>query len=234
MKIINRETVTNTYQASTDNIILIDKPSGLSSFAVVKKIRSIGNFRKVGHAGTLDPLATGLLIIGTEKNTRLLTDISNNHKAYIARVSFGAKTDTYDSTGKISEKKDIEYFDITKIKEAIKTFVGETEQVAPAYSAKKVAGVRSYKLARKGKRVVLTPHKIKVFKFILLDHKENECDFYIECSKGTYIRSIANDLGIKTGYLAYLKELRRTKINGFSVENAISLEEFEKYWMGLN
>ena len=100
--------------------------------------------------------------------------------------------------------------------------------------AKKVGGVRLYKLARKGKKISVTPHKIEIYEFTLLLYTNNECDFYIKCSKGTYIRSIANDLGLKTGYLAYLKELRRIKINGYSVENAISLEEFEKYWVSLN
>jgi tRNA pseudouridine55 synthase len=234
MTVINKDTIHTNNHVSTDNLIFVDKPEGWSSFDVVNKVRCIGHFKKVGHAGTLDPFASGLLILGTEKNTRLLSDISNNDKTYIAKITFGAKTDTYDITGKIIEKKEIVNFDIQKIKDILYLFTGETEQIAPMYSAKKVNGTRLYKMARKGKNIIRKPHKVIIYEFKLLSYDKNECDFYIKCSKGTYIRSLANDLGLKTGYLAYLKELRRIKINGYSVDKAISVKEFEKYWVSLN
>ena len=232
--VINKDTIHIKNKGTCDNLIFVDKPVGWTSFDVVNKVRSIGKFKKVGHAGTLDPFASGLLILGTEKNTRLLTEISNNDKTYIAKVVFGMRTDTFDVTGKVLEKKDIRNFNINKIKDTICLLTGDMEQTAPMYSAKKINGIRLYKLARRGDDIRIKPHKITIFEFKLIHYKKNECDFYLRCSKGTYIRSLANDLGIKTGYLAYLKELRRIKINGYSIEQAISINEFEKYWMGLN
>jgi tRNA pseudouridine55 synthase len=188
----------------------MDKPTEWTSFDVVKKIRTIGRFRKVGHAGTLDPFATGLLIL------------------------FGTVTDTYDVTGDVLEKKAISKIDASRVRQVIESFIGESEQIPPMYSAKKINGTRLYKLARQGKNIARKPQKIKIYELRQKAFDGLDVDLYIKCSKGTYIRSIANDMGVQTGYGAYLRELRRVSINGFFVQDALSVTEFKNYWTSLN
>jgi tRNA pseudouridine55 synthase len=233
-KIIAKNTIEAIKTRHLDNIILIDKPSNWSSFDVVKKIKNIGKFKKVGHAGTLDPFATGLLILGTNKETKSLATMSQKNKAYQAKVEFGKTTDTFDVTGNIvSENKNTD-FDIKKIRKILQKYVGDSEQLPPMYSAKKVNGVRLYKLARKGREVERMPHKITIFEIKEVSNSGNDVEIYVECTKGTYIRTLAHDIGQDSGFGAYLKELRRLKINEFQVSDALSIGEFEKFWLSLN
>jgi len=234
MKIIDKNTLPGSTDRLADNIILIDKPVDWTSFDVVKKIKNIGGFRKVGHAGTLDPFATGLLILGTGDKTKELTEISNASKTYIARISFGKITNTYDRTGVTVQENGLQKFDREKIENSLAGFLGETEQSAPPFSAKKVKGVRLYKLARKGKPVSIQPHKIKISEIKILNWDGFDLEVFIHCSKGTYIRSLAHDVGIKTGYGAHLSELRRVSIDGYLLEHALQIAEFEEYWRNLN
>jgi tRNA pseudouridine55 synthase len=215
-----------------DHIILIDKPEGWTSFDVVKKVKHIGNFKKVGHAGTLDPFATGLLILGTGRQTRELTGISKAGKTYIARIILGRTTDTYDRTGTITGETHVNDFDQSKVERILPDFIGETEQYAPPFSAKKIAGVRLYKLARKGKTVTIKPHRIIIGQIRILSWNGCELELFIQCSTGTYVRSLAHDIGIKTGYGACVGELRRISVDGFSLEQALQITEFEKFWQG--
>lgn len=233
-RIISKKTVNKIHLKAEDNLILVDKPVEWTSFDVVKKIRSIGRFRKVGHAGTLDPFATGLLILGTGKLTRALTDISKSVKAYRAKITFGTVTDTYDVTGAILKKREISKIDDSLVRKVIESFLGESEQIPPMYSAKKINGTRLYKLARQGKKVTRTPQKINIYELHQRSFDGLDIELYIRCSKGTYIRSIANDIGLQTGYGAYLKELRRVSVNGYFVQDALSLAEFTNYWTSLN
>ena len=233
-RIIAKNTLKGYPEKNRDNIILIDKPASWTSFDVVKKIKNIGKFKKVGHAGTLDPFATGLLILGTDKATKSLTNLSQNSKAYQATMVFGKTTDTYDITGNIvSEKKTID-FDIKEVRKILQNYLGESEQIAPMYSAKKVDGVRLYKLARKGQEVERKPHKIAIFEIKEIAHSGPELQIYVNCSKGTYIRSLVHDIGEVLGYGAFLKDLRRVAINGYHVSDALSVTEFEKFWLSLN
>ena len=179
-KIIAKNTIEAIKTKHLDNIILIDKPATWSSFDVVKKIKNIGRFKKVGHAGTLDPFATGLLILGTNKETKSLANLSQRNKTYLAKMVFGKTTDTFDVTGNFVSEKKITDFDINKICEILQKYVGESDQLAPMYSAKKVNGVRLYKLARKGREIERKPHKIKIFEINEVTNSGNELDVYVD------------------------------------------------------
>ncbi len=233
-RIISKHTLSEYATKSRDNIILIDKPASWTSFDIVKKIKNIGRFKKVGHAGTLDPFATGLLILGTDKETKSLTTLSQESKAYQATIEFGKTTDSYDVTGNVTSTKEITEIDINELRKIIGNYIGETEQVAPMYSAKKIDGVRLYKLARKGETVERKPHKITIFEINEISHSGPELSLYVNCSKGTYIRSLAHDIGEESGYGAYLKDLRRVSIDKYHVSDALSVIEFETFWKSLN
>ncbi len=229
---IDKTTVQHEIDRLEDNIILIDKPGGWTSFDVVKKVKHIGQFKKVGHAGTLDPFATGLLILGTGRKTRELTEISKATKTYLATIILGRTTDTYDRTGTIVGESSLNHFDKAIVEGVLPDFIGEIEQCAPLFSAKKIAGVRLYKLARKGKTVAVKPHKIIIDQIKILSWSGREMELFIQCSTGTYVRSLAHDIGIKTGYGACVGELRRISVDGFLLEQALQISEFEKYWQG--
>jgi tRNA pseudouridine55 synthase len=234
MRILSKQSMETFKDKTEDNIILLDKPADWTSFDVVKKVRGIGRFRKTGHAGTLDPFATGLLILGTGKETRSLSAISAADKSYLATVSFGYATDTYDCTGRITEKNDLNKIDKDSVRQAAKRFLGPVEQVPPMYSAKKKSGTPLYKMARKGVHVDRKPATVYFHEICIISDSGLDCDLYIKCSKGTYIRSFANDLGQETGYLAHLKALRRLSIDAYEVDHAFSISEFESYWRSLN
>ena len=230
-KIINKQA---TAADISDNIILIDKPAGWTSFDVVKKIKNIGRFKKVGHAGTLDPFATGLLILGTNRETKNLSGYSDRSKEYVAQIVFGETKDTYDVTGETVAVQKDRFPGEEKIRNIIMDFRGEQDQVPPMYSAKKIDGVRLYKLARKGREVERTPSRITIFEIKELSFDPPELELYIKCSKGTYIRSLAHDMGVQAGCGAYLKELRRVAIDDFHVEAAMTISEFEQFWRQMN
>ncbi|MCF6223165.1 MAG: tRNA pseudouridine(55) synthase TruB [Flavobacteriaceae bacterium] len=213
-------------------LLLIDKPLNWTSFQVVNKlrwaIRQKFNLKKikVGHAGTLDPLATGLLIICTGKFTKKLNLIQSEKKEYTGTFTLGATTPSYDLETVVNKTFSTDHISEEKINNAIKIFLGEIEQTPPLYSAIKKDGVRLYELARKGETTEIKSRKITIFDFEITKIKMPNICFRIVCSKGTYIRSLANDFGkvLKTG--AHLSSLRRSKSGDYHVDNAISPEEF--------
>lgn len=209
-------------------VLLIDKPIEWTSFDVIHKIRKLINVRKVGHAGTLDPLATGLLIVCTGKFTKTINEFMALEKEYTGTFTLGATTPTYDLESKPENFKPAESIDRKAIDEAVKLFAGEILQVPPAHSAIKVDGKRSYELARKGKEVRSEPRKITIKEFEITNVKMPVVHFRVVCTTGTYIRSLAYDYGQALGCGAYLSALRRTRIGACKVEDAYTIEQFEK------
>jgi len=221
-----------------DGFVLIDKAKGVSSFFVVRVLRRIFGVRRVGHGGTLDPLATGLLVVGVGKATKSLNQFLGCDKEYKVTGHFGFVSETYDEEGPVSEslpageKKKLEALfedDCQKIKDVIKEkFIGEILQMPPKFSALKVGGQRAYDLARKGLEVKLEPRKIFVQEFKIMKIEYPKISFRIKCGSGTYIRSLIHDLGQVLGVGAYVERLRRTKIGDLDVENAMKIEDVEK------
>ncbi len=209
-------------------IILFDKPIGWSSFKAVKAVRKRLNIKKVGHAGTLDPLASGLLVLCLNRATKSISQIQELRKTYNAEVRFGASTPSYDAGTEIDENASFEHISRQMIEgELARSFSGDIEQIPPMYSALKKNGQRLYKLARKGKTVEREPRKVTIFNTELHSYNAPFLELTIECSKGTYVRSIAHDLGINVGSRAYLAGLRRTKIGTFDVRNALKVEDLQ-------
>jgi tRNA pseudouridine55 synthase len=206
--------------------ILINKPTGITSHDVVDKLREITKIKKIGHAGTLDPFATGLLILGIGREfTKKLSIFQKKDKEYIATLKLGAESDTFDKEGKIVEKKIEKIPERKEIEEVLKNFLGEIEQIPPSFSAKKIKGKKFYELARKGIKVKPKPQKVKIYEISILEYKFPYLKIKVKCSSGTYIRSLANDIGEKLGCGAYVEELIRTKIGEFSIENAVELSK---------
>ena len=209
-------------------VLLIDKPIGWTSFKVVHIVRKLTGAKKVGHAGTLDPRATGLLILCTGKKTKEITKYQDGEKTYTGTITLGKSTPSMDLETEVIEEKSIEEVTEEKILKMKETFTGEIFQTPPMYSALKVNGKTLYNLARKGKTVERQPRKVTVSKFVISNIELPEIHFEIACSKGTYIRVIANDLGEKLGCGGVLSSLRRTKIGAFSVDQSLKMEEFEE------
>ncbi len=203
--------------------ILINKPAGITSHDVVDRLRKITKVKKIGHAGTLDPFATGLLICGIGRETTKRLDIFlKQDKEYVAQLKLGFISDTYDREGKIEEKKGKKP-SLPEINKAVDGFEGETEQKPPMFSAKKIKGKKLYQLARKGIEIELKPHKVVIKKIEVLNYNYPVLEIKVSCSSGTYIRSLANDMGEKLKCGAYLQELCRTKIGQVSLEQAVKL-----------
>lgn len=208
------------------SIFLIDKPYEWTSFDVINKLKYYFKKKypeqkiKIGHAGTLDPLATGLLIVCAGKATKLINNIQTASKQYTGTIFLGASTPSYDRETEINEYKSITHITDKLIKHTACSFLGEQMQTAPVYSAKKVHGKTAHNEARKGNNVIIKPHRIEIFRFDITRIELPYIDFIIECSKGTYIRSIADDFGKKLNTLAFLYNLRRTKIGDFDVLQA--------------
>lgn len=215
-------------------IILIDKPLNWTSFQVVNKIRwairKKFNLKKikVGHAGTLDPLATGLLIICTGKLTKTIDGLQAQTKEYTGTFTLGATTPSYDLETEINESYKIDHITDKQIIESSKLFLGEIDQIPPLYSAIKKDGIRMYELARKGETTQIKSRKITILEFEITKIDLPNIGFKIVCSKGTYIRSIANDFGKSLNSGAYLSSLRRTKSGDFEVKNAFNPSEYIK------
>ncbi len=220
----------------TDGVLLINKPKGPTSFDVVARIRRMTDAKKVGHAGTLDPLASGLLIVLVGPATKKQAEFMGLDKEYLAEITFGRETETYDAEGKIigENREASEKLTGDKVTEALKLFEGEIAQTVPAYSAVKVKGKKLYNLSRQGHiGSIILPHRIvTIYKIDLLQFiKSTPLDLpraviKVTCSKGTYIRSLASDLGKKLGCGAYLSELTRTRIGPYSLDSSLSIEEF--------
>lgn len=216
--------------------LLIDKPKSITSHDVIDIIRKITGERKVGHAGTLDPNATGLLIVGVgRESTKKLGDIAKNtQKAYGAEIFLGEERDTDDPEGVILQrtKDDRSEFNktpsLSKIQRVLNSFIGEQEQVPPVYSAIKIGGKKAYEMARKGEKLSLGPRKIKIHWIKLKKYKFPLLEVGVKVSSGTYIRALARDIGRKIGCGAYLRNLRRTQIGEFKLENAVKLDKLTK------
>jgi tRNA pseudouridine55 synthase len=215
-------------------ILLIDKPLDWTSFDVVNKIRSRLGYKlnvkklKVGHAGTLDPKATGLVIVCTGKKTKTIDLIQATEKEYIATLKLGATTPSFDLETEEDSTSSADNITLDEINESLNTFLGETDQVPPVFSAIKVNGKRAFSYARKGKELELESRKITISEIKVLEFQLPYLVLKINCSKGTYIRAIARDLGEKLGCGAYLTGLRRTKIGDYNVEYAMTIEIFEE------
>jgi tRNA pseudouridine55 synthase len=209
-------------------VLLIDKPLGWTSFDVVRKLRHLVRIKKIGHAGTLDPLATGLLIVCTGKFTKRINEFMAQEKEYTGTITLGAITPSYDLETEPTDHQDIGAITLSLIQQSVKQFTGSILQVPPAHSAIKVKGKRVYELARKGESVILEPRRITISSFEVLRFEEGLVHFKVVCSTGTYIRSLANDLGVALGCGAYLSALRRTRIGSFLVDQAQTPEQFER------
>jgi tRNA pseudouridine55 synthase len=206
-------------------VLLIDKPSSWTSFDVVAKTRRLLKIRKIGHAGTLDPMATGLLILCLGKATKLVERIQAGVKEYTGMIHFGATTPTDDAESAEQQQFPVDHLTESMIRAGAESFVGESLQIPPSYSARKVGGQRLYKIARRGEKVEAPPKLITVYEFQITAMHLPDVEFRVVCSKGTYIRSLARDLGEKLGSGAYLTALRRTRSGEFSIEDAITIPE---------
>ncbi len=204
-------------------VINLDKPRGISSQQAVTKVKRILNLKKAGHAGTLDPIATGVLLVCTGEATKITRFLSDLDKEYIATLKLGEKTDTYDSEGKIIEKHNGFSFRRADIEKAVTGFIGVIEQTPPMYSAVKIDGRPLYKLARRGVTVERTRRTVIVHRIEVTGFESPLVRLKILCSKGTYIRSICNDLGEVLGVGAHIVELRRTRVGDFSIEDSVTL-----------
>ncbi|MBK8139792.1 MAG: tRNA pseudouridine(55) synthase TruB [Chitinophagaceae bacterium] len=209
-------------------VLLINKPLHWTSFDAVRKIRNLIRIKKVGHAGTLDPLATGLLIVCTGKFTKRINEFMAQEKEYTGTFTLGATTPTYDLESIPENPKSYDTLTEAAIKEATMNFTGEIMQVPPAHSAIKVDGKRVYELARQGKEVKLEPRKLFIKEFEIVHIELPVVHFRVVCSTGTYIRSLANDFGAALGCGGYLSSLCRTRIGEFDITNAMSMIEFEE------
>lgn len=210
-------------------VLLIDKPYDWTSFDVVRKLRSQLRIKKIGHAGTLDPLATGLLILCTGRFTKKINEYMAREKEYIGVFTLGATTPTYDLESIPENECSIENITLEQLYAATESFTGDILQVPPMHSAIKVEGKRVYELARKGKDVDLKPRPVTIKEFSITEVNLPQVHFRIVCSTGTYIRSIANDFGRELGCGAYLGGLRRTRIGEFHVNDAMTMEKASEF-----
>lgn len=209
-------------------VLVVDKPIGLTSHDVVQVIRKGTNIRRAGHTGTLDPRASGVLVVLIGPAVRLSEYVSASDKRYQAIVRLGATTDTYDADGTITSSRPVEHITEEQFAEALEQFVGEIEQVPPPYSAVKVKGRKAYEMARQGEEVDLAPRKIKVYNLELLEWAPPEAVIDVYCSSGTYVRSLAYDVGEVLGCGAHLVGLRRTKSGRFTLRDAVPLRKLRE------
>ena len=209
-----------------DGLILINKQKGFTSHDVVNVIRKKLNTKKVGHTGTLDPNATGVLPILVGKATKISKYLIEHDKTYIATIKLGEKTDTGDNEGQVIEEKlvptDLKKEDINNV---LQSFLGKQKQVPPMYSAIKINGKKLYEYAREGKEVKIEAREIEIYKIQLLEYKNSKIKFEVECSKGTYIRTLCEDIAKKLGTVGYMEELQRTKVNNFKIGDSVLLDD---------
>lgn len=214
-----------------DGIIIINKEKSWTSNDIVQKIKHICH-EKVGHAGTLDPLATGVLPILVGKGTLLSKYLINHDKEYISTIKLGQKRDTGDSEGKVIEEKYVDKVILQRdnIEKVLKTFIGKQTQIPPMYSAIKVKGKKLYEYARKGEQINVTPREIEIYAIELVSILEEaqEIKFKVKCSKGTYIRTLSEDIALKLGTVGYMKELERTQVGDFYIDKSVKILDIEK------
>lgn len=223
---ITKKTTDHNFDFLSGEVILIDKPAGWTSFDVIRKIRKSGSIKKAGHAGTLDPMATGLLIICTGKKTKDIFTFQDQPKVYDGVITLGKTTPSMDMETEVKSEKSLNGINEDEILKTKEKFTGRIKQTPPMYSAVKVKGKSLYKLARKGKEIEREPREVEVYEFVINRIKLPHIWFRIKCSRGTYIRAIANDIGEELGCGGILSELRRTAIGEYSVEDALSPDEF--------
>jgi len=212
-------------QPQLDGILVIDKPRGKTSHDIVETVRRLIGFRQIGHFGTLDPLATGVLVLALGRATRLARFYSGRRKRYTCAIRFGFATDTYDADGEPLGEDSAPALDAEKLQALATQFVGKIWQTPPAFSAKKIHGRPAHELARKHKPVNLEPVEVEVFELRLIGIEGSVARFVVECGAGTYIRSLAHDLGQLYGTGAHLAEIARTAVGEFTSDHAVSLEE---------
>jgi tRNA pseudouridine55 synthase len=213
-------------KAGEDGILLFDKPLTWTSFQLVKKVRYLLRNKKTGHAGTLDPLATGLVVLCTGKATKVIDAIQAQQKTYTGTICLGAITDSYDLE---TTPQPVNFSHIPSLEEVLQTaasFVGLQQQIPPIFSAIKVGGKRAYAYAREGASLEMKSREVTIYSFEVLDYTWPHVHFKVQCSKGTYIRSLAFDFGNKIGTGAHLSALRRTQIGDYSIENAFTVDSF--------
>lgn len=212
-----------------NGILIINKQKGYTSHDVVAKVKKILNVKKVGHTGTLDPNATGVLPLLLNDGTKLSKYLIEHDKEYIVTLKLGIRTDTLDSEGKILEERKVDSLVLEDTEKILNSFIGKQEQLPPMYSAIKVNGKKLYEYARNGEEVELKPRKIEIYniELIKIDKDKNEIEFKVDCSKGTYIRSLCVDIANKLGTIGYMKELNRTKVGIFEISDAITIDELE-------
>ncbi len=211
-------------------VFLIDKPKGITSFSVVARLRRLLDIRKVGHAGTLDPMATGLLIccVGRQA-TKLVEDFQNLDKVYEGNFRLGIETDTFDADGQVVCRRTWQHVTDEKILNEMSSLEGAIRQLTPAYSAVKVQGEPLYRKARRGETVSRPPRWVDVYSFVFLGREQSDVRFRVVCSKGTYVRSLAHDVGRQLNCGAHLIALRRTEIGPYTVDRAWNLDTLEDY-----
>ncbi len=218
------------WQYSKDDLLagatlLVDKPLTWTSFNVIGKLRSIFNIKKIGHAGTLDPLATGLLIVCTGKHTKLINNYMGMEKEYEGTITLGHTTPTYDLESEPQNPRPFLHLTAQELTEAAEKFTGEIMQVPPAHSAIKQQGERVYEKARRGEEVIIQPRKITITKFDIISVELPRVDFKVVCSTGTYIRSLAHDFGAALGTGGHLSRLVRTRIGQYHIKGALTPDE---------
>lgn len=209
-----------------DGILLVNKPAGMTSHDVVNRIRKILHTKKVGHCGTLDPDATGVLVLCIGKATKALQFLMSETKVYQATLFLGTATDTYDSSGQIMEEK--AFHGVRGVEETLQSFIGKQQQIPPIYSAIKVHGKKLYEYARNQEHVDIQPRTIMIEKIELISQQDQSITFQVKCSKGTYIRSLCVDIGKKLGYPAHMTHLIRLASGEFYLEDCYSLEDIEQ------
>ena len=209
-------------------IFNINKPPHLTSRDVVNRVCRAAGTRNVGHAGTLDPMATGVLIVCVGPATRLVSFVQQLHKSYLADFQLGVESTTEDSFGQVSEVENAPGLDQSQIRDVLPEFVGQIQQVPPAFSALKVEGKRAYKLARSGAKVKLNARQVTIHELELIDFQYPECKLRIECGSGTYIRSLGRDIARRLGTGAIMTKLVRTAVGGFSIDDSVPLVEIER------
>ena len=212
-----------------DGVIIINKPKGYTSNDVVQKVRKALNTKKVGHAGTLDPLATGVLPILVGKGTKLSKYLMEHDKTYIATVTLGEKKSTGDLEGETIETEEVKNITQNLIEQTLSTFLGKQKQLPPMYSAIKKDGKKLYEYAREGIEVERKPREIEIKDIKLLAYEKNTITFEVSCSKGTYIRTLCEDIAQRLGTVGYMSELKRIRVNQFTIEDAVDLENINKF-----
>ena len=211
-----------------NGILIVDKEKGYTSRDVVNKVSKILNIKKIGHTGTLDPIATGILVLCIGNSLKLVELLTNHDKEYHAKVKLGIETDTLDITGKILKSKDIKNITKEEIESVLKKYTGKIKQQVPIYSSIKVNGKKLYEYARNKEKIELPVREVEIYDLKLIsDINNNEFEIYCHVSKGTYIRSLIRDIGKSLGTYATMTELRRTKLGNFSLDNSYTIKEIE-------